>query len=137
MDGGEKFTLCCQTAGLQGAKGGSFADVTGKASNSGELKFCGEDGKESDIFLCLIIGVKRATRAASTTEKTSGSGSSGELNFFGEAGQQEINSYFYCQTAELQGAKGGSRADTTGKASSSGESKFCGEDGKESDIFDV
>ena len=46
----QKFTFCCKTAGLQGAKGGSRADVTGKASSSGELKFCGEDGKESEIL---------------------------------------------------------------------------------------
>ena len=49
--GGKKSTFCCQTAGLQGAKrGGSHADATEKARGSGELKFCGEDGKESDIF---------------------------------------------------------------------------------------
>ena len=46
----KKFTFCCKTAELQGAKGGSRADAIGKASSSGELKFCGEDGKESDIF---------------------------------------------------------------------------------------
>ena len=36
---------------------------------------------------------------------------------------------FYSRTAELQAAKGGSRANATGKASSSGELKFCGENG--------
>ena len=42
----KKFTFCHQTAELQAAKGGSRADATGKASRSGELKFCGEDGWE-------------------------------------------------------------------------------------------
>ena len=46
-----EFTFYCQTAGLQGAKRkGSCADAAEKAMGSGELKFCGEDGKESDIF---------------------------------------------------------------------------------------
>ena len=30
--------------------GGSCADATEKARGRGELTFCGEDGKESDIF---------------------------------------------------------------------------------------
>ena len=43
------------------------------------LKFCEEDGKESDIFDVKSLRAKQGTYAASTTEKTSGSGSSGEL----------------------------------------------------------
>ena len=46
-----KFIFNCQTAGLQGAESeGSCADATEKARGSGGLKFCREDGKESDIF---------------------------------------------------------------------------------------
>ena len=46
-----EFKFNCQTAGLQGAKcGGSRANAAEKARGSGELIFCGEDGKESDIF---------------------------------------------------------------------------------------
>ena len=45
-----KFSSRSLTVLLQAAKGGSHANTTGKASSSGELKFCGEDGKKSDIF---------------------------------------------------------------------------------------
>ena len=72
------------------------------------------------------------TRTASTTEeKTSGSDSSDELKFLWRSWVTRNKFIFYCQTAELQGAKGGSCANATGKASSSGELKFCGEDGWE------
>ena len=42
---------CWQHESLQGAKRGrSCGYATENARGSGELKFCGEDGKESDIF---------------------------------------------------------------------------------------
>ena len=38
--------IFCQTAGLQGAEcGESCGNATEKARGSGELKFCGEDGR--------------------------------------------------------------------------------------------